>query len=182
MSLFYNSINNKVKNIGGAILSGGHNTNGAQNYLQMVNLNNNNNTIGRPYAPIPVLGVHSTKALGVSESVFAFNNKNPVAKIATTTINNSYTNHELSTSGTVNTGLIVGIHPITSNINRLDTTAIRNNQFDSYTGKFNDGYPEISNDDFGNDMAATPNRANPGLMNFTLGKNIISKQYPTKTN
>lgn len=180
MSTLYLSLSNTVDNNGGTVMKGG-NVNNAQNYLDMTNVSGNYSLDGYPYSSVPVENSSATKALVGGSYVFAYNNSKPLAKGATVTINIGSLGHDLFSPGTKDVSLITGIHSRTTNTNRLDTTAIRNNQYNEFTGKFEEGYPLVSEDAFGNDTAASVSRENPGTLRFTLGKTIESKQYNSKT-
>jgi hypothetical protein len=79
-------------------------------------------------------------------------------------------------------GLTRSIHKLEVLRTRLATTAIRNNKFDIYTGKFDAGYPLVIVDSLNSDTAANPTRDNPGLLNYhSSGPGIISDSYEKKT-
>ena len=178
MSSIYNSIAETIKNDGGSVFKGGNVAN-SQNYLSLVNVIGNYETNDFPYSSSPVeLNTLSKKAI---VGVFAYNRDRPLTKGSTLTLNQNHVDHDLKTPGTVDVSIDTNIHATRYNRNRLDTTAIRNNQYDVYTGKFNEGYPVVSEDDFRNDVAASPTRSNPGLLSFTLGSNVRTQQYISKT-
>lgn len=61
------------------------------------------------------------------------------------------------------------------------STAIRDGQYNLYTGKFNPGFPASSSDAFGNDEAARVTFNAPGTLVFmSTGKTITSHNYPSK--
>jgi hypothetical protein len=163
-------------NDGGIILKAGT-INTTQNYSAITSLVGNYSLDTYPRTSVPVQNEDVTKALTGSNTVFAFNSGIPLIKGLVVAINNGHVDHELYTTGTVDTSLITNIHFRTSNINRLDTTAIRSQKFDIYTGKFDTGYPVVSVDNFGNDEAALVSRSNPGTLAFIVGKRPVSQSY-----
>lgn len=61
------------------------------------------------------------------------------------------------------------------------TTAIRDNQFDEFTGTFNSGYPVNAVDSLETDVAATPTRVLPGKLTFQFGSNFpLNESYKSK--
>jgi hypothetical protein len=177
MFLHYITINNRSKEIGGAILRGGVTDN--QNYLGLVNVVSNYETNGRVFPSLPrEIDNLSIKAI---PGIFAYDRSKPITKGSTLILNQDHVTHGLNTTGTTDMSIDTNIHARTKNSNRLDTTAIRTKKYSIYTGKFDDGYPVVSQDDFGNDVAAVPTRSNPGLLSFTLGSSVNTQQYMGKT-
>lgn len=180
MSIQYLSVTEKAENNGGVIMKGGDVIN-SQNYLNMTNVTGVYSLDGYPYSSVPVQNNDSQKALNSSNFVFAYNNQDALVKGFTVILNTISLDHDLKTPGTKDTSLTTAIHGKFGEVNRLDTTAIRQNRYNEYTGKFELGYPGVSEDNFGNDVAALPSRANPGILSFTLGKTVHTKQYNAKT-
>jgi hypothetical protein len=125
--------------------------------------------------------------------VFGFDNKRPIAKKTTTslsTVNNDY----LKSTGGNPTG-IRSIHKIESIITRKLTKAIRENKWNEYSGKFDLGFPEVSEDVFYKidsngividnepiDKAANPTRQVPGELIYRDGSaNPVTDTYKPKT-
>jgi hypothetical protein len=179
MSSIYNSVNNTVKNEGGVVLKGG-NLSDVQNYLNLVSLIGNYESNDYPYSSSPVeLNTLTKKAI---VGVFAYNRSRPLTKGTTAVVNIDHVDHDLKTPGTADVSIDTNIHAMTKNRNRLDTTAIRNNKYNTVTGKFDEGYPVVSVDQFGNDNATLISRENPGRLSFSTGKVIVSQNYNSKTN
>jgi hypothetical protein len=89
-----------------------------------------------------VVGVNTFK--GLASGVFGYNSNAPVAKRYSITLS-GYPNSVLR-SGALVPSLIKGVHKVESVITLLQTTAIRAGKLNLYTGKFDVGYPELSND------------------------------------
>lgn len=132
------------------------------------------------------------KAIG--GGTFAFNNNQPIAKKVTKSLSNVQTNVLLSGAG--NPGGIRSIHKIESIKTRKLTKALRDGRFNSVDGKFDAGYPEISDDVFYNissggitvdnepiDDAANPTRLVPGELTYRTGSSTPKMDnYKEKTN
>lgn len=89
-----------------------------------------------------VNGVNTYK--GLSAGVFGYNSNAPVAKRYSKTL--SGVSNTVLRSGALVPSLIKGIHKVESMITLLQTTAIRAGKLSLYTGKFDAGYPELSDD------------------------------------
>lgn len=142
------------------------------------------------YSNVVVDNADADKAL--ASGTFAYNNAKPTAPKLTTTL-----------SGTSNTFLLSGANDTTNarSINKLEkittrrlTTAIRNNKWNEYSGKFEAGYPTGVVDPFwdislgsgvstSTDQAAEPTRSVPGELVYLQG-NPVPKldNYKAKTN
>lgn len=177
MSIFYLSLDEKINNFGGSATKIGHSL---QNNLQLVNLTEHQ-SYDHPYSSEPQENINTQKAL--PELVFSFNNNRPVIKGFTRILNLGLIAKDIGTTGTSNTNITSGIHARSIHKNRLDTSTIRNNQYNFYTGKFEfeSGSPGIYNDFFGTDMAAAVSRTNPGALTFKNSQVINRQYYKPKT-
>jgi hypothetical protein len=88
----------------------------------------------------------------------------------------------LVTSGNIAPNLTSSIHPVRLYRTRLQHAAYKAGKLNITTGKFDFGYPDNQQDDFGVDDAASPSRKNPGTMFFKNGRNISVVPYQSKTN
>jgi hypothetical protein len=120
--------------------------------------------------------------------IFAYNNSRPIGKKITTKINT--TTNSVLLSGALIPSLIQSIKKIKvcnnegcfDGVRTLQTTkAIRNNQFNIYTGKFNEGFPLSGEDFYEEDKEANVNRTNSGGFVYTIGVSNVNKNYPSKT-
>jgi len=112
--------------------------------------------------------------------VFAYDNQRPIAKKVTTSLSTVDNNYLKSTGG--NPVGINSIHKIESVNTRKLTTAIRENKWNEYSGKFDLGFPEVVVDNFGNDKAANPTRQAPGELVYRDGSaNPVIDSYKPKT-
>lgn len=122
---------------------------------------------------------------------FAYDNSRPVAKKVTdklSTVDNDYL-----VSGAADPENRQSIHRTDSVRTRKFTMAIRQNKWNQYSGKFDPGYPQVSNDIYYNieaddtattpvDDAATPTRKVPGELAYMQGgANPITDTYMKKT-
>ena len=75
------------------------------------------------------------------------------------------------------------IHRRESNSARLDTTAMRAGEYNSFTGVFDSNRPIEQTDAFGNDDASRPTRAVPGELTVHQGgfAGPVNKDYSAKT-
>lgn len=175
-----NLISGGVDNNGGVVLKGG-NTSNTQNYTDMLSLVGNYQLDGYPMGSTPVQNSDVTRSIA-NGYVFAYHGSSrPLIKGFTALINNGSINHDLGSTGTADPSLITGIHYITFNRNRQDATAMRENKYNEFTGKFEEGYPQVTEDRFGTDFAATVSRANTGSMRFVLGLVPTKQNYLPKT-
>ena len=174
-----NIISDVINNNGGIITRGG-NTKNSQNNTNITSIDSGNKVEKISIGSTVVENKDVTKA--VDSYVFGYHlSSRPLVKGATRAINSGSMYHELSTTGTSDTSITTGIHYISWNNNRLDTTAIRNGNFNMMTHKFEPGYPVISEDAFFVDEAAVVDRANPGTLSFKLSGHIVSQSYKSKT-
>lgn len=128
----------------------------------------------------------------LSAGTFAFNNNNPVGKKVTSSL--SGVSNTVLLSGAGNPGGIRSIHKIESVKTRKLTTAIRENRYNEFTGEFDAGYPQLSDDTFYNiaandtstlpvDQAANPTMEVPGELTYRTGAaEPVSDDYKAKTN
>jgi hypothetical protein len=124
-----------------------------------------------------------------SSGALAYNNPGPISKRVTTNINGSANTFLLS--GALVPNLIHSIHYqkvkngssyVQGVRTRRFTSAIRENKWNDYTGKFESGYPVVSVDVFADDNAALPTRSVPGNLTFmSSGSNVVNDTYKEKT-
>jgi hypothetical protein len=145
--------------------------------------------VGTPRADLGVFGstvINNDSAdPALSAGVFGYDNERPIAKKITTSLSTVDNDYLRSTAG--NPGGIRSIHKIETVTTRKLTTAIRENKWNEYSGKFDEGFPEISTDGFGEDKAANPTREVPGQLTYVAGnENTIlvpkNDQYKPRTN
>lgn len=131
------------------------------------------------FASTLVEGVHGSK--GISGGEFAHNHHDPITKRVTKEIAGLPSN-ALATSGG-NPGNIRSIHKLEVLRTRRQTSAIRSNHWDQYSGKFDVGYPVNAVDTLADDVAANPTRSVPGKLNFLAGGLVPSSvNYKSRTN
>lgn len=142
--------------------------------------------------------VVNTSSVASAGGTLAYNNQKPIAKRVTTQINGS--NNNVLLSGAAQPSLIESIHQIKicgmgcySGVRTTKlTSAIRSGNFNMYTGKFNPGYPQHSDDlfpgiDAGSgtptwDNAASPTRSVPGELTYKYGAPVaVNTTYKPKT-
>jgi hypothetical protein len=141
-------------------------------------------SVGTPRADLGVFGstvINNDSAdPALSSGVFGYNNERPIAKKITTTLSTVDNDYLRSTAG--NPGGINSIHKTESATTRKLTTAIRENKWNEYSGKFDLGFPEVVVDSFGNDKAANPTRQSPGQLVYRDGSaNPVTDAYKSKT-
>ena len=134
----------------------------------------------------PNLGVFASTVINnddtdpaLSEGVFAYNNRDPIAKRVTTSL--STVSNSVLQSGASQPALIRSIHKIETLRTRQATKAIRENRFNLFTGKYESGYPLVVIDIFGEDNAANPSREVPGSVTYKLGAVPVNDNYSKKT-
>lgn len=175
----YLSLDEYPKNFGGSATKIGTPVDSVQNRLNITNITGSVQ-YPRPHSSTPVKNTTTQKVLDAS-SEFAYDNPRPLIKGHTRLLNNGFIGFDLGSTGRKNTNITSGIHPMISNINRLDTTAIRNKEYNMYTGKFTGGgSPGIYHDNFGFDTAAFVSRTNPGTISFKIPRSTVSKNYKPK--
>jgi hypothetical protein len=184
MSISYLSILNTVNNNGGGILNAG-NINLSQNYVNIISVNGNRSLDGYPRTSTPVISKDVQKSLESNDSIFAFNSPvnarmRAVIKTVSIVINNSIVSLSTASPGKVAPELTTNIHFRNINKNRLDTTAIRNGNFNFVNGKFTPK-TEVVYDFFGTDNAAVVNRTNTGTITFLINKKPVTTNYLSKT-
>jgi hypothetical protein len=119
------------------------------------------------------------KAVGGGE--FAHKTQRPIGTKVTTQL-----------AGVPNSVLLSGANrpELVRSINKLEvlrtrrfTTAIRQNKYNRYTGRFDVGYPVVAVDTLGTDNAANPTRTNPGQVVYLSGSKVpVTSDYKPKTN
>jgi hypothetical protein len=171
-----NIVLDETKNRGGIIMLAG-NTKNAQNYSNITSVRSANKLEKRSIGSTVVENEDVTKA--VDDYTFGYSFR-PLVKGATKLINSGSLYHGLFIRGHADTSLTTGIHQIWWNYNRLDTYAIRNNQYSLITNKFEDGYPVVSEDIFFTDYAASVNRTDPGTISFKIPRSTVSRSYKPK--
>lgn len=169
----------KPTSASGTVLKGGTKSS-TNNFLSMESILGNYSLDAFPYGSTVVQTGDVEKSLDSESSVFAFDNDRPLVKGVTFVINNDSLDHELRTTGTRDTNLRTNIHHIRYMKTVLAASAIRDGKFDVYTGQYEATYPQMSNDDFGSDFAATVSRANPGKLTMLVNKLPVSQTYETK--
>jgi hypothetical protein len=141
-------------------------------------------SVSTPRADLGVFGStvldNNTADKALSDGVFRYDNKRPVAKKTTTSLSTVDNDYLKSTGG--NPVGINSIHKIERINTRKLTTAIRENKWNEYSGKFDLGFPEVVVDNFGNDKAANPTRQTPGELVYRDGSaNPVIDSYKPKT-
>jgi hypothetical protein len=129
----------------------------------------------------------------LSAGVFAYNNQSPIAKRITTSL--STVANDVLQSGAIVPSLIQSIHytkvcdPSCNDgvRTRKTTSAIRNNKYDIFSGKFDTGFPEVVVDNFigsdgsSGDTAAKPTRKSTGKLVFMSNAKVpVSSSYDDK--
>jgi hypothetical protein len=159
-------------------------------------------SVGTPRADLGVFGStvidNDSADPALSAGVFGYNNERPIAK--KTTLSLSTVSNNFLATGAGNPGGIRSIHKIESIRTRKLTTAIRENKWNEYSGKFDTGFPEVSEDVFYKidtngivigdepiDKAANPTRQVPGQLTYVAGnENTIlvpkNDEYKPRTN
>lgn len=124
----------------------------------------------------------------LSAGTFAYNNKKPIAKRYSTTINGL--SNAVLQSGAAEPTLVESIHYMkvctmgcSDGVRtRQLTSAIRNNHFNLFTGQFDVGYPVVVADSFAQDNAARPTRAVPGGLTYKSSSSVpVNDVYKGKT-
>lgn len=177
MSIIYNSLNETVNNFGGSATRIGIPLNNIQNRLNL------SNVVNLAYYEHPngsTVTENSSVQKASQPHVFAYNHDRPLIKGYTRLINLTIIATDLGTPGRKDPSASVSIHPRTKNFNRLDTSAIRNKNFNTIAGKFDAGYPGVNIDNFGTDRAASISRNNPGVFVFATSQSPVVKNYEAK--
>lgn len=151
-----------TKNKGGASFKAGSSTN-----LQNVSNKNNVNVHGS----IVVDGTDTDKAL--SSGAFSYNNSKPLAQRLTKQIG-SLPNNAIS-RGASNPPPFLGFNKIESIKTSRLATAIRDGNFNLYTGKYSS--ISLTIDSFGADTESTFNNSYVGGMVYQVGKYPVSSVY-----
>lgn len=145
------------------------------------------------FGSTPVDNADADKA--VDEGDFAYDNQRPTSKKVTSVIAGGVS-AQFMLSGAGDPTNIQSIHKIESVTTRKLTTAIRDNRWNQYSGKFDPGYPQVQKDIFFSirdgiipmvegeiiDDAANPSRQVPGELTYMQGSpNPLNKDYLEKT-
>lgn len=176
MSVFYLSSVSRPNNNSGVVLRAATSGNVLNNVAIPINPDE------LPFGSTVVVNVNTSTAVPLGN--FAYNNQEPLIKGYTNRINgDSFSSSALGlrTPGNADPSLTSSIHPISSVRTRLDKTAFREGRFNTFTGKYDAGYPDVQLDDLRVDVAANPSRQEPGRIHFAHGKRLISTGYIPKT-
>jgi hypothetical protein len=177
MSIYNPSLLPQVKNNGGIALKGGVPYESNPSPLKSFS-NKRSYYFASVFASTVVDGVNVT---GSNQNILLpvpYTKGKPIIKRTPSTLTNGSV---VLTSGNVDTSLTSSIHPITTYRTRLQHTAFKQGKYQYTTGKFDAGYPDNSQDDFGYDSIAYVDRANPGKLIFLNSKNVNIVSYPSKT-
>lgn len=172
-SVYYIS-GNKATNDGGTIKAGGNITDPRVASADKV-YDGERQVVGS----VVVDGVNTDK--GVTDGVFAHNNQSPVAKKVTVTLGG--VNNAVLRSGAAQPQLVQSINKLNVLRTRRFTTAIRENKYNRYIGRFDAGYPVVAVDNLATDNAANPTRTLPGQLVYKIGAKVpVTSDYKAKTN
>lgn len=120
----------------------------------------------------------ANKALNAG--TFAYNRQRPITMRVTSSLS-GVTNYVL-VSGANHTELTQSIHKLNVLRTRRFTTAVRANKYNRFTNTWEVGYPVVSVDNLGNDVAANPTRSNPGRIVFKSGNPTpVATSYKSRT-
>lgn len=124
--------------------------------------------------------VSNSNVSSSAEADFAILNSEPISAKITTNLGGRDVNAIYNGSNYYE--LEQSINKIQKVYTRRISTAIRNGQFSLLTGKFDSGYPSLSEDTFATDYAATINRSVPGSLRVNSGSSVSTKyNYSKKT-
>lgn len=85
-------------------------------------------------------------------------------------------------SGAAQPSLVKSVNYIESILTVLQSTAYRGGHWNIYTGYYESGYPETSDDNFGADTEARVSRSMPGSFAYKRNKNVpVMASYRPKT-
>lgn len=116
----------------------------------------------------------------VSGGTFAYGDKDGVGMRYTSRL--AGVNNAALRSGANVPSLNRGIHKLEVLRTRKFTTAIRDNKYNRYTGRFDSGFPAVTVDTLATDNAATPTRSVPGTITYKLGRPVpVEVNYTAKT-
>ena len=159
-----------TKNNGGSVLNGGSTT-----VLDTVNLGYYDTGV---FGSTVTDGNETDKAL--SAGTFSYNNQKPIAKRLTTEL--SGVDNDFLQSAADVPGNIRSIHKLEVLRTLQQTTAIRNGDFDIYSGQFTTP-PNNVVDSLATDDAANPSREIPGELQYKTGAPVpVQDNYKAKTN
>lgn len=134
------------------------------------------------YGSTPVDNNDADRA--VTTVAFAKNNSGLLAK----RVNSGLPNGVVLRSGASVPSLTKSINRLEGLVTRLQTKAYREGKFNDFTGKFDAGYPQQSDDSSMlydgstyEDRAADVSRSAPGSLRFMYGSSSVSKNYSPKT-
>lgn len=124
---------------------------------------------------------NSSANKALNDGVFANNTQRPIAKKVTIQLGGVANN--VLRSGAARPELVKSINKLETLRTRRFTTAIRENKYNRFTGRFDAGYPVVAVDSLGADNAANPSRTLPGQLVFKIGAKVpVSSDYKPKTN
>lgn len=123
---------------------------------------------------------NSSADKAISGGTFAHNHTRPISALVTTELA-GLSNTSIRSPG--NDGdTIRSINKLETLRTRKFTTAIRANKYNRVTGQFDEGYPAVSVDSLGTDVAATPSISVPGKITYLRGgKTPYNDSYKAKT-
>lgn len=176
-----------TKNNGGTIKGNGSTLN--KNFIKVI-VNSRPESIFYNGSTV-VLTNDTNKAL--SQGIFAKSTQSPIAKKVTNYINVVYNNYLVSGAlkpnliRSIKKAQICGLPSINGSVcqdgirTRKVTTAIRNNKYNIFSGKFDQGFPEIQEDLFETDRAASVSRIDTGRLIYKKPIDVEIKNYSKKT-
>lgn len=117
----------------------------------------------------------------VDAGKLAYNNQDPIAKKVTVEL--AGVPNKVLQSGAAQPQLVQSINKLNVLRTRRFTTAIRENKYNRYTGRFDAGYPVVAVDPLATDSAANPTRTLPGQLVYKTGAKVpVTSDYKSKTN
>lgn len=176
-----------IKNDGGTIKGNGTTTN---KKFQKIVVNSRPESIFYKGSTV-ILNNKTKKAL--DQGVFAKNTKQPIAKKITKQVNIVDNNYFVSGAlkpnliRSVNKAQICGLPSINGSTcqdgtrTRKLTTAIRNNKYNIFSGKFDQGFPETQDDIFQTDNAVSFSRNDSGVLTYKKPLSVETTNYSKKT-
>lgn len=117
----------------------------------------------------------------VDAGKLAYNNQDPIAKKVTVEL--AGVPNKVLQSGAAQPQLVQSVNKLNVLRTRRFTTAIRENKYNRYTGRFDAGYPVVAVDSLAADSAANPTRTLPGQLVYKTGAKVpVTSDYKAKTN
>lgn len=130
------------------------------------------------FGSVVVDGPDTNKAVVASN--FANVTQMPIGKRLTSELGGL--SNSVLLSGAAQPSLIKSVNYIESILTPLQSTAYRGGYWNIYTGYYETGYPEISDDNFGSDTEARVSRSSPGSFVYKRNKNVpVIASYRPKT-